>query len=283
LKAIWVSFKFVNSDPQFFFPNYGWKADKPIMDQSTAFLDEIKKKFLLFWILPKWLGVKRVEGIREQDWMQPQHLNQGTTRWKPTGDLLCHLSDNECHAQKPPWKGCLFMKEIQVSACRVFYRTGNSVRCPNSVTQMGFNCLVEAGHSTPKPCQRNGSIKIHIMIFLADVMKIWRAIRIVVIREFHSKAGTEADAVTYFVRKFIDRTWRKWGRSTPLHVFQGKATGYKIGMISKFKNRENGWNRARRLSLIWKDSMITVLGGGALHWKSLKMVVKQWVERRRSK
>ncbi len=86
-------FKFVNSDPQFFFPNTD-EGRQAYLDESTAFLDEIKQKLPdYFGILPKAdLVVKRVEAFREQDGA-PQHYNQGTPDGTRPGTYYVHLSD----------------------------------------------------------------------------------------------------------------------------------------------------------------------------------------------
>ncbi|MFT7427311.1 MAG: hypothetical protein ACI9O5_003271, partial [Algoriphagus sp.] len=134
-------FSFVNSDPQFFFPNTA-EGRQAYLDQSTAFLDEIKKKLPdYFGILPKAdLVVKRVEAFREQDGA-PQHYNQGTPDGSRPGTYYVHLSDMNA-MPKTTMEGVAYHEgnpghHMQVSIAQEL----ESV--PKFRTQMGFNAYVE--------------------------------------------------------------------------------------------------------------------------------------------
>ena len=86
-------FKFINTDPQFFFPNTD-EGRQAYLDESTTYLDAINEKLPeYFGILPKAdLVVKRVEAFREQDGA-PQHYFPGTPDGSRPGTYYVHLSD----------------------------------------------------------------------------------------------------------------------------------------------------------------------------------------------
>jgi uncharacterized protein (DUF885 family) len=269
-------FKFVNSNPQFFFPNTD-EGRQAYLDESTAFLDEIKKKLPdYFGILPKAdLVVKRVESFREQDGA-PQHYNQGTPDGSRSGTYYVHLSDMNA-MPKSTMEGVAYHEgspghHMQISIAQEL----ESV--PKFRTQLGFNAYVEGwALYSEELAKEMGQYKNPYYDFGRLVNEIWRAIRLVVDTGIHSKGWTEAEAIQYFSENSSIAPGAIQAEVRRYMVMPGQATGYKIGMIKiqelrKMAEAELG----DKFDL--KGFHDTVLGGGALPLDLLEKVVKQWVE-----
>jgi uncharacterized protein (DUF885 family) len=269
-------FKFVNSDPQFFFPNTD-AGRQGYLDESTAFLDEIKKKLPdYFGILPKAdLVVKRVEAFREQDGA-PQHYNQGTPDGSRPGTYYVHLSDMNA-MPKSTMEGVAYHEgspghHMQISIAQEL----ESV--PKFRTQLGFNAYVEGwALYSEELAKEMGQYQNPYYDFGRLVNEIWRAIRLVVDTGIHSKGWTEAEAIQYFSENSSIAPGAIQAEVRRYMVMPGQATGYKIGMIKiqelrKMAKAELG----DKFDL--KGFHDTVLGGGALPLDLLEKVVKQWVE-----
>jgi len=269
-------FKFVNSDPQFFFPNTD-EGRQGYLDESTAFLDEIKKKLPdYFGILPKAdLVVKRVEAFREQDGA-PQHYNQGTPDGLRPGTYYVHLSDMNA-MPKSTMEGVAYHEgspghHMQISIAQEL----ESV--PKFRTQLGFNAYVEGwALYSEELAKEMGQYQNPYYDFGRLVNEIWRAIRLVVDTGIHSKGWTEAEAIQYFSENSSIAPGAIQAEVRRYMVMPGQATGYKIGMIKiqelrKMAEAELG----DKFDL--KGFHDTVLGGGALPLDLLEKVVKQWVE-----
>ncbi len=274
-------FSFVNSDPQFFFPNTD-EGRQAYLDQSTAFLDEIKKKLPdYFGILPKAdLVVKRVEAFREQDGA-PQHYNQGTPDGSRPGTYYVHLSDMNA-MPKTTMEGVAYHEgnpghHMQVSIAQEL----ESV--PKFRTQMGFNAYVEGWALYSEALAKEmGQYQNPYYDFGRLVNEIWRAIRLVVDTGIHSKGWTEADAITYFSENSSIAPGAIEAEVRRYMVFPGQATGYKIGMIKIQELRKMAETElGDKFDL--KGFHDTVLGGGALPLDILEKVVKQWVEAEKAK
>jgi uncharacterized protein (DUF885 family) len=274
-------FSFVNSDPQFFFPNTD-EGRQAYLDQSTAFLDEIKKKLPdYFGILPKAdLVVKRVEAFREQDGA-PQHYNQGTPDGSRSGTYYVHLSDMNA-MPKTTMEGVAYHEgnpghHMQISIAQEL----ESV--PKFRTQMGFNAYVEGWALYSEALAKEmGQYQNPYYDFGRLVNEIWRAIRLVVDTGIHSKGWTEADAITYFSENSSIAPGAIEAEVRRYMVFPGQATGYKIGMIKIQELRKMAETElGDKFDL--KGFHDTVLGGGALPLDILEKVVKQWVEAEKAK
>lgn len=269
-------FKFVNSNPQFFFPNTD-EGRQAYLDESTAFLDEIKKKLPdYFGILPKAdLVVKRVESFREQDGA-PQHYNQGTPDGSRSGTYYVHLSDMNA-MPKSTMEGVAYHEgspghHMQISIAQEL----ESV--PKFRTQLGFNAYVEGwALYSEELAKEMGQYQNPYYDFGRLVNEIWRAIRLVVDTGIHSKGWTEAEAIQYFSENSSIAPGAIQAEVRRYMVMPGQATGYKIGMIKiqelrKMAEAELG----DKFDL--KGFHDTVLGGGALPLDLLEKVVKHWVE-----
>lgn len=269
-------FKFVNTDPQFFFPNTD-EGRQAYLDESTAFLDEIKQKLPdYFGILPKAdLVVKRVEAFREQDGA-PQHYSQGTPDGSRPGTYYVHLSDMKA-MPKSTMEGVAYHEgnpghHMQISIAQEL----ESV--PKFRTQMGFNAYVEGWALYSEALAKEmGQYKNPYYDFGRLVNEIWRAIRLVTDTGLHAKGWTEADAIKYFSENSSIAPGAIQAEVRRYMVIPGQATGYKIGMLKiqelrKLAETELG----EKFDL--KAFHDVVLGGGALPLDILEKVVKEWIE-----
>ncbi len=179
-------FKFVNTDPQFFFPNTD-EGRQAYLDESTKYLDDLTKKLPdYFGILPKAkLKVKRVEAFREQDGA-PQHYSQGTPDGSRPGTYYVHLSDMKA-MPKSTMEGVAYHEgnpghHMQISIAQEL----ESV--PKFRTQAGFNAYSEGwGLYSEALAKEMGGYQNPYYDFGRLVNEIWRAIRLVVDTGLHSK------------------------------------------------------------------------------------------------
>ena len=269
-------FKFVTSDPQFFFPNTD-EGRQAYLDESTAYLDSIKKKLPeYFGILPKAdLVVKRVESFREQAGA-PQHYNQGTPDGSRPGTYYVHLLDMNA-MPKSTMEGVAYHEgspghHMQVSIAQEL----ESV--PKFRTQMNFNAYAEGWALYSEILAKEmGGYTNPYYDFGRLVNEIWRAIRLVTDTGLHSKGWTEADAIAYFSENSSIAPGAIQAEVRRYMVFPGQATGYKIGMLKiqelrKFAETELGEKFDIRR---FHDR---ILGGGALPLDLLEKEVKRWIE-----
>ncbi len=268
-------FKFVNSDPQFFFPNTD-EGRQAYLDESTAFLDEITEKLPdYFGILPKAdLEVRRVEAFREQDGA-PQHYNQGTPDGSRPGTYYVHLSDMKA-MPKSTMEGVAYHEgnpghHMQVSIAQEL----ESV--PKFRTQMGFNAYVEGWALYSEALAKEmGQYKNPYYDFGRLVNEIWRAIRLVTDTGLHAKGWTEADAIKYFSENSSIAPGAIQAEVRRYMVIPGQATGYKIGMLKIQELRKLAETELGDKFDI-KAFHDVVLGGGALPLDILEKVVKEWI------
>ncbi len=269
-------FKFVNSDPQFFFPDTD-EGRQAYLDESTKFLDEIKGKLPdYFGILPKAdLVVRRVEAFREQPGA-PQHYNQGTPDGSRPGTYYVHLSDMKA-MPKSTMEGVAYHEgnpghHMQVAIAQEL----ESV--PKFRTQMNFNAYAEGWALYSEALAKEmGQYQNPYYDFGRLVNEIWRAIRLVVDTGIHSKGWTEADAIKYFSENSSIAPGAIQAEVRRYMVIPGQATGYKIGMLKiqelrKLAETELGDKFDIRR---FHDR---ILGGGALPLDILEKEVKRWIE-----
>ncbi|HSF56417.1 MAG TPA: DUF885 domain-containing protein, partial [Algoriphagus sp.] len=269
-------FKFINSDPQFFYPNTD-EGRQAYLDESTAFLDSIKVKLPEFFgILPKAdLVVKRVEAFREQPGA-PQHYNQGTPDGSRPGTYYVHLSDMKA-MPKSTMEGVAYHEgnpghHMQVSIAQELETV------PKFRTQIGFNAYQEGWALYSEILAKEmGGYKNPYYDFGRLVNEIWRAIRLVVDTGIHSKGWTEADAIKYFSENSSIAPGAIQAEVRRYMVIPGQATGYKIGMLKiqelrKLAEAELG----DQFDL--KGFHDTILGSGALPLEILEKEVKRWIE-----
>ncbi|SIO16409.1 DUF885 domain-containing protein [Algoriphagus halophilus] len=223
-------FEFINTDPQFFYPNTD-EGRMGYLNDSKAFLDTITQKLPdYFGILPKaQLEVRRVEAFREQDGA-PQHYSQGTPDGSRPGTYYVHLSD---------------MKSMPKSTMEgVAYHEGNpghhmqiSIQqelesIPKFRTQFFFNAYVEGWALYSEALAKEmGQYKNPYYDFGRLVNEIWRAIRLVTDTGLHAKGWTEEDAINYFAENSSIAPGAIQAEVRRYMVIPGQATGYKIGML----------------------------------------------------
>ncbi|MFC3878718.1 DUF885 domain-containing protein [Algoriphagus namhaensis] len=273
-------FEFVNSDPQFFFPNTD-EGRQAYLDESTAFLDEIKKKLPdYFGILPKAdLVVRRVEAFREQDGA-PQHYNQGTPDGSRPGTYYVHLSDMNA-MPKSTMEGVAYHEgnpghHMQISIAQELETL------PKFRTQLGFNAYVEGWALYSEILAKEmGQYQNPYYDFGRLVNEIWRAIRLVVDTGIHSKGWTEEMAVDYFSENSSIAPGAIKAEVRRYMVFPGQATGYKIGMLKILELRAMA-EKELGDNFDLKGFHDTVLGNGALPLDILEKVVNQWVEKEKA-
>lgn len=269
-------FKFINSDPQFFFPNTD-EGRQGYLEESTQYLDVMKTELpKYFGILPKAdLIVKRVEAFREQDGA-PQHYSQGTPDGTRAGTYYVHLSDMNA-MPKSTLEGVAYHEGVpghhmQISIAQELETV------PKFRTQMGFSVYSEGWALYSEILAKEmGGYKNPYYDFGRLVNEIWRAIRLVVDTGIHSKGWTEADAIQYFTENSSISQGAIQSEVRRYMVIPGQATSYKIGMLKiqelrKLAEQELGDKFDLRK---FHD---TVLGGGAVPLEILEKQVKQWIE-----
>jgi uncharacterized protein (DUF885 family) len=270
-------FKFINSDPQFFFPNTD-AGRQAYLDESTAFLDSIKTRLPdFFGILPKAdLVVKRVEAFREQPGA-PQHYNQGTPDGSRPGTYYVHLSDMNA-MPKSTMEGVAYHEgnpghHMQVSIAQELETV------PKFRTQIMFNSYVEGWALYSEILAKEmGGYKNPYYDFGRLVNEIWRAIRLVVDTGIHSKGWTEADAIKYFTENSSISQGAIQAEVRRYMVIPGQATGYKIGMLKIQELRKLAETELGDQFDI-KGFHDTVLGSGALPLEILEKEVRRWIDK----
>jgi uncharacterized protein (DUF885 family) len=269
-------FKFVNSDPQFFFPNTD-EGRQAYLDESTRYLDALEAKLpQYFGILPKAdLVVKRVEAFREQDGA-PQHYNQGTPDGSRPGTYYVHLSDMNA-MPKSTLEGVAYHEGVpghhmQVSIAQELETI------PKFRTQMGFSVYSEGWALYSEILAKEmGGYENPYYDFGRLVNEIWRAIRLVVDTGIHAKGWTEADAIQYFSENSSISQGAIQSEVRRYMVIPGQATSYKIGMLKIQELRRMSEQELGDKFDLRKFHDI-VLGGGAMPLEILEKQVKRWIE-----
>lgn len=273
-------FKFVNTDPQFYFPNTDEGRDAYLKD-SEKFLAEINQKLSdYFGILPKAdLVVKRVESFREQDGA-PAHYRQGTPDGSRPGTYYVHLL-NMKSLNKSNLEGIAYHEgnpghHMQISIAQEL--TG----IPKFRTQMGFTAYIEGWALYSELLAKEmGQYQDPYSDFGRLTNEIWRAIRLVVDTGLHAKGWTEADAIKYFADNSPVPIGAITAEVQRYMVIPGQATGYKIGMLKILELRSKA-REALGDGFDIKGFHDTVLGGGALPLYLLEKEVDRWVESQKS-
>ncbi len=269
-------FQFVNSDPQFFYPNTD-EGRQAYLDDSKMFLDSITARLPdYFGILPKAdLVVKRVESFREQDGA-PQHYWPGTPDGSRSGTYYAHLSDMTS-MPKSTMEGVAYHEgnpghHMQISIAQEL----ESV--PKFRTQGGFNAYVEGWALYSEILAKEmGGYQNPYYDFGRLVNEIWRAIRLVVDTGLHSKGWTEEDGVKYFRENSSISDGAIRAEVRRYMVIPGQATGYKIGMLKIQELRAKAEAQLGENFDI-KDFHDTILGGGAMPLSILEKHVDRWID-----
>lgn len=269
-------FEFVNTDPQFFYPNTD-EGRQAYLDDSKMFLDSISAKLPdFFGILPKaQLEVKRVEAFREQDGA-PQHYRQGTADGSRPGTYYVHLSDMNS-MPKSTMEGVAYHEgnpghHMQISIAQEL----ESV--PQFRRQSEYNAYVEGWALYSEVVAKEmGGYKNPYYDFGRLVNEIWRAIRLVVDTGLHAKGWTEEDGIKYFKENSSIADGAIKAEVRRYMVMPGQATGYKIGML-KIQELRAKAEEALGDKFDIKAFHDTVIGGGAMPLSILEKHVDRWIE-----
>ncbi|MDR7131679.1 uncharacterized protein (DUF885 family) [Algoriphagus sp. 4150] len=270
-------FKFVNSDPQFFFPNTD-EGRQGYLDESTAFLDTMNKKTPeYFGLLPKAkLDVKRVEAFREKDGA-PQHYSPGTPDGSRNGTYYVHLSDMSA-MPKSTMEGVAYHEGIPGHHMQISIQQ-ELENIPKFRTQVFFNAYVEGwALYSEELAKEMGGYKNPYYDFGRLVNEIWRAIRLVTDTGLHSKGWTEADAIAYFEENSSISAGAIQSEVRRYLVMPGQATGYKIGML-KIQELRAKAERDLGDKFDLKAFHDLILGQGALPLNLLEEEVDFWISK----
>ena len=269
-------FAFIDSDPQFKFPNTD-AGRQAYIDEATRVIANIKTQLPnYFGLLPKAdLVVKRVEAFREQPGAA-QHYFPSTPDGSRPGVYYAHLSDMDA-MPKPELEVIAYHEglpghHMQIAIAQEL--TG----VPKFRTQAGVTAYAEGWglysewlakeipNTYQDPYSRFGQLS----------SEMWRAIRLVVDTGLHAKNWTETQAVEYFdANSAVPLTAIKSEVQRYL-VMPGQATAYKIGMIRIQELRKKAETELGDKFDI-KGFHDTVLGGGALPLTLLERRVDQWI------
>ena len=268
-------FKFVNTDPQFFFPNTD-EGRQAYLDESTAFLDTMNRKTPeYFGILPKAkLDVKRVEAFREQDGA-PQHYSQGTPDGSRNGTYYVHLSDMTS-MPKTTLEGVAYHEGIPGHHMQISIQQ-ELQDIPKFRTQLFFNAYVEGWALYSEALAKEmGGYKNPYYNFGRLVNEIWRAIRLVTDTGLHSKGWTEEDAISYFEENSSISGGAIRSEVRRYMVMPGQATGYKIGML-KIQELRSKAEKELGDKFDLKAFHDLILGQGALPLNLLEEEMDLWI------
>ncbi len=274
-------FAFIDSDPQFKFPNTD-AGRQAYIDEATRVIANIKTQLPdYFGLLPKAdLVVKRVEAFREQPGAA-QHYFPGTPDGSRPGVYYAHLSDMNA-MPKPELEVIAYHEglpghHMQISIAQEL------AGVPKFRTQAGFTAYVEGWglyaewlakempNTYQDPYSRFGQLS----------SEMWRAIRLVVDTGLHSKGWTEQQAVEYFDANSAVPLAAIKSEVQRYLVMPGQATAYKIGMIRIQELRRKAEAELGDKFDI-KAFHDAVLDGGALPLTLLDRRVDQWIASRKN-
>ena len=274
-------FHFIDTDPQFSFPNTD-AGRKAYIDEASSKIANIKKELPnYFGLLPKAdLEVKRVEAFREQPGAA-QHYYPGTPDGSRPGTYYAHLSDMKA-MPKPELEVIAYHEglpghHMQISIAQEL--TG----VPKFRTQAGSTAYAEGWglYSEWLAKEMPGTYQDPYSEFGRLSSEMWRAIRLVVDTGLHAKGWTEQQAVEYFdANSAVPLTAIKSEVQRYL-IMPGQATAYKIGMIRIQELRRKAEAELGDKFDI-KGFHDAVLGGGALPLTLLERRVDQWIASRKA-
>lgn len=273
-------FAFIQTDPQFFYPDTD-EGRQGYIDDSISYLDFINQKLPeYFGILPKAkLEVKRVEAFREQPGAA-QHYSPGTADGSRPGVYYAHLSDMKA------------MPKNEMEA--IAYHEGNPghhmqisiaqelTSIPVFRTQTGFTAYVEGwGLYAELLAKEMGAYQNPYSDFGRLITEMWRAVRLVVDTGLHAKGWTEQQAIDYFREKTPVSAGAVTSEVRRYIAWPGQATAYKIGMLKIIELRQQAEKELGDKFDI-RSFHDTVLGGGALPLDILERRINTWINQQKN-
>lgn len=269
-------FEFINTDPQFRFPNTD-AGRQAYIDGATEAIANIEQHLPeYFGLLPKAdLEVRRVEAFREQDGAA-QHYFPGTPDGSRPGIYYAHLSD----------MGAMPKTELEVIA----YHEGlpghhmqisiaqELQGVPMFRTQYFSTAYAEGWglYSEWLAKEMPGTYTDPYSEYGRLMSEMWRAIRLVVDTGLHAKGWTESQAVEYFQQNASIPEAAIRSEVRRYLIMPGQATAYKVGMIKMQQLRAKAEAElGDRFDI--RGFHDTILGGGAMPLDLLERRVDQWI------
>ena len=273
-------FRFVDSDPRFFYPDTD-AGRQAYLDDATKAIETIKAQLpAYFGLLPKAdLVVRRVEPFREVAGAA-QHYFPSTPDGSRPGVYYAHLSDMKA-MPKPLLETIAYHEglpghHMQIAIAQELQGV------PEFRKQADFNAYAEgwALYAEALAKEMPGTFTDPYSEFGRLSNEMWRAIRLVVDTGIHAKGWTQEQAVAYAaansshplssiepeVRRYI--TW------------PGQASSYKIGMLKIQELRRKAESElGDRFDI--RGFHDAVLGGGALPLSLLERRVELWIAERK--
>lgn len=269
-------FEFINTDPQFRFPNTD-AGRQAYIDGATQAIANIEQHLPeYFGLLPKAdLEVRRVEAFREQDGAA-QHYFPGTPDGSRPGIYYAHLSD----------MGAMPKTELEVIA----YHEGlpghhmqisiaqELQGVPMFRTQYFSTAYAEGWglYSEWLAKEMPGTYTDPYSEYGRLMSEMWRAIRLVVDTGLHAKGWTESQAVEYFQQNASIPEAAIRSEVRRYLIMPGQATAYKVGMIKMQQLRAKAEAELGEAFDI-RGFHDTILGGGAMPLDLLERRVDQWI------
>lgn len=269
-------FEFINTDPQFRFPNTD-DGRQGYIDGASEAIANIKQHLPeYFGLLPKAdLVVRRVEAFREQDGAA-QHYFPGTPDGARPGVYYAHLSDMDAMPKTEleviAYHEGLPGHHMQISIAQELEGV------PTFRTQMFTTAYTEGWglYSEWLAKEMPGTYEDPYSEYGRLMSEMWRAIRLVVDTGMHAKGWTESQAVEYFKQNasIPDAAIRSEVRR--YLIMPGQATAYKVGMIKMQELRRKAEAELGDAFDI-RGFHDTILGGGAMPLDLLERRVDQWI------
>lgn len=269
-------FEFINTDPQFRFPNTD-AGRQAYIDGASEAIANIKQHLpAYFGLLPKAdLEVRRVEAFREQDGAA-QHYFPGTPDGSRPGIYYAHLSD----------MGAMPKTELEVIA----YHEGlpghhmqisiaqELEGVPMFRTQYFSTAYAEGWglYSEWLAKEMPGTYTDLYSEYGRLMSEMWRAIRLVVDTGMHAEGWTESQAVEYFQQNASIPEAAIRSEVRRYLIMPGQATAYKVGMIKIQQLRAKAEAELGEAFDI-RGFHDTILGGGAMPLDLLEQRVDQWI------
>ena len=273
-------FEFLNTDPQFRYPNTD-AGRQAYIDDATAAIDNIEKVLPeYFGLLPKaGLEVRRVESFREQDGAA-QHYYPATPDGARPGIYYAHLSDMDAMPKTEleviAYHEGLPGHHMQISIAQELEDV------PTFRTQQFTTAYTEGWglYSEWLAKEMPGTYEDPYSEYGRLMSEMWRAIRLVVDTGMHAKGWTEEKAVEYFAANSSIPEAAMRSEVRRYLIMPGQATAYKVGMIKMQELRQKAETELGDAFDI-RAFHDTILGGGAMPLDLLERRVDAWIASRR--